>query len=378
MKTLILAITMCLSTAFAQKQTIEYAEWFSGKDPGEGNGQQIDIQPGDATAPMNWKTQGMPPITSHDLIYVRVKGSGFIDINGNPVNGKWSLPVAVKLTTTNFERGNFFSTSVLMNAEVRIIRPGLGYPLKKIAFPVNGAFDQVVEQLRVKLPVDSLLPGDTLMIRLQGKDEIWGDWKQMAVRQENLQLPKPFNLSVTNKSQSTPVAELDWTFTSDAAASFSIERRVQGGGWSEIKTVSGTERSYLDQEGMNVGLNYCWRVRALGVKQVMTSDYSNEACLLITDAEDTPQPLGISLSENYPNPFSQSTTLSYSLLTSDQVTLTVHDLLGREVMRLVNAEVKTPGTHQVNVSAAKLTPGVYSYRLAIKDKTLTRTMVVTR
>ncbi len=95
----------------------------------------------------------------------------------------------------------------------------------------------------------------------------------------------------------------------------------------------------------------------------------------IMENKDAPN---YALSQNYPNPFSTSTTLSYSLFTSGQVTLTIHDLLGREVMRLVSGEVKTPGTHQVSVSAAKLTPGVYSYRLSTNEKTLTRMMIVTK
>ncbi|NOZ75190.1 MAG: T9SS type A sorting domain-containing protein, partial [FCB group bacterium] len=49
---------------------------------------------------------------------------------------------------------------------------------------------------------------------------------------------------------------------------------------------------------------------------------------------------------NFPNPFNPSTTISFQLLTSTNVTVTIHDVLGRKVATLMNTYA-TPGTYRV-------------------------------
>ncbi len=65
---------------------------------------------------------------------------------------------------------------------------------------------------------------------------------------------------------------------------------------------------------------------------------------------------------NYPNPFNSSTIITYNLPKDGRVTLTVYDLLGREVETLVNEYVKA-GNYSVNYNADGLPTGVYFYRI---------------
>ncbi len=69
-----------------------------------------------------------------------------------------------------------------------------------------------------------------------------------------------------------------------------------------------------------------------------------------------------SLEQNYPNPFNPRTTISFTLAGEADVTLDVFDATGRLVASLLN-ESKGPGRHQVNFDAARLSSGVYFYRL---------------
>jgi hypothetical protein len=73
-----------------------------------------------------------------------------------------------------------------------------------------------------------------------------------------------------------------------------------------------------------------------------------------------------SLGQNYPNPFNPSTTISYHLPAEAHVTLRVFDVLGREVVTLVDAE-RTPGAHNVRWDASGSSSGVYYYRLDAGD-----------
>jgi hypothetical protein len=74
-------------------------------------------------------------------------------------------------------------------------------------------------------------------------------------------------------------------------------------------------------------------------------------------------PVAYSLGQNYPNPFNPSTTIEYSLPSKEFVTLKVYNLLGQEVMVLVNSEQQNAGKHRLNVDATRLSTGIYFYRL---------------
>lgn len=78
------------------------------------------------------------------------------------------------------------------------------------------------------------------------------------------------------------------------------------------------------------------------------------------DAEMVPDEFN--LSQNYPNPFNPSTTISYQLPANSPVTLTITDMLGREVSVLVN-DVQTAGLHQIVWDARSFASGTYIYRL---------------
>jgi hypothetical protein len=85
---------------------------------------------------------------------------------------------------------------------------------------------------------------------------------------------------------------------------------------------------------------------------------------------------GFSLS-NYPNPFSNSTTISFELPEAGQVNLKVYDMLGKEVAVLVN-EYLSSGSHQLTFKKGKLEPGVYHYSMKAGDHYCSKYMVIGR
>lgn len=83
------------------------------------------------------------------------------------------------------------------------------------------------------------------------------------------------------------------------------------------------------------------------------------------------------LNQNTPNPFISSTNIKYTLRKATDVVLKVYDVLGKEVVTLVNQK-QTAGIHNSIFYAQGLTHGVYYYQLKVDDFIETRRMVISR
>jgi len=87
------------------------------------------------------------------------------------------------------------------------------------------------------------------------------------------------------------------------------------------------------------------------------------------------------LSQNYPNPFNPSTIIEYSIPHNingemSNVVLKVYDILGREIVTLVNRE-QSSGNYKVNFDAGKEIPsGVYFYELRTNNFHQVKKMIV--
>jgi glucuronoarabinoxylan endo-1,4-beta-xylanase len=94
-----------------------------------------------------------------------------------------------------------------------------------------------------------------------------------------------------------------------------------------------------------------------------------------TDVEKagTSIPRDYSLEQNYPNPFNPSTIIRFSIANLDNVSLSVHDILGRLIATLVDQRL-SPGTYQVSWGPS-VASGVYFYRLHSGSYSETRKMI---
>lgn len=98
--------------------------------------------------------------------------------------------------------------------------------------------------------------------------------------------------------------------------------------------------------------------------------------LPLTAVEDeVAAPRVFALAQNYPNPFNPSTTIKYSVPSDGLVSLKIFNILGQEVMTLVNATMKA-GTYSVRWDASRFATGVYLYRLMQNDKVLTQKLML--
>ncbi|MFZ1320797.1 MAG: T9SS type A sorting domain-containing protein [Ignavibacteria bacterium] len=78
---------------------------------------------------------------------------------------------------------------------------------------------------------------------------------------------------------------------------------------------------------------------------------------------------------NYPNPFNPKTIINYELPKSDVVSLKVFDVLGNEVMVLVN-EKQNAGTYSVEFDGSRFASGIYFYTIRTGDFIQTKKMML--
>ena len=107
-----------------------------------------------------------------------------------------------------------------------------------------------------------------------------------------------------------------------------------------------------------------------GGTYIQIMEYSESSVKLSVDRELTIiTPEDYQLSQNYPNPFNPTTTIQYTLPMRDQITVTVYNMLGQEVVRLMNNESKPAGTYQLSwngmdKNGVQVSSGMYFYTMS--------------
>ena len=92
-----------------------------------------------------------------------------------------------------------------------------------------------------------------------------------------------------------------------------------------------------------------------------------------TDAEDEIEAPRASSLAVYPNPSGGEATFRYTLDAAAEVRLVVYDVLGREVVVLVD-EAQPPGTHEAPFERRGLAAGIYIARMEVGTGTTTQTV----
>jgi len=106
-----------------------------------------------------------------------------------------------------------------------------------------------------------------------------------------------------------------------------------------------------------------------------TSEFSDAFSLTGVELTDTFVPEAFSLSQNFPNPFNPETMIRFDVKEPCCVVLKVYNLLGREVLTLVD-ESYEPGRYEATFDAAGFASGLYFYQIKMGDFQAVRKMVV--
>ena len=116
------------------------------------------------------------------------------------------------------------------------------------------------------------------------------------------------------------------------------------------------------------------------INTVITTSSLSVAVLNVVATDDDNPPTVTELIGNYPNPFSSSTTISFSLATN------LHENARIEIFNIKGQKVETflinPSTHQpidtITWNSSKYSNGIYFYKLETDNKSFIKKMILMR
>ena len=198
---------------------------------------------------------------------------------------------------------------------------------------------------------------------------------------ETIVVPVTMTVGITPVELTSFVAEADdesvlltWTTATETNnKGFEIERALSREGtspgkddWQKIgfvegrgTTVRANEYSFTDNDKNFASGKLLYRLKQIDYDGKF--EYSD-----VVEVETVPTKFA--LEQNYPNPFSKgsggnpSTKIKYALPTESAVRLSVYNILGEEIVRLVNGMVQA-GYHEATWNASQIPSGIYIYRI---------------
>lgn len=157
---------------------------------------------------------------------------------------------------------------------------------------------------------------------------------------------------------------LYYSYSYDAGRSWSVNKQISDSfdphlGWPNQNKMG----DYFDMISDESGVHLAWAATFNGEQDVYYGFIPNNP-VAVEEVDGKASPL---LLQNYPNPFSESTTIRYSVPQSERVQLMVYDQLGKLVEVLVDEE-KAAGDHSAVWNGNVVSEGVYFYKLMIGGK----------
>jgi hypothetical protein len=173
-----------------------------------------------------------------------------------------------------------------------------------------------------------------------------------------------------------------WTTNADTNWAYNITASVNQD-WptgENLKIPTSNPLKTAGLGGFPLGDLYRWDRSKYNSWKLQESSENAQILAWLTDgitgvAEERPGvPMRFELSQNYPNPFNPTTQIIYSVPQKSNVTLKVFNVLGVEVATLFSG-VQDAGKHATTFDAAKLSSGVYFYRLQAGSVSITKKML---
>lgn len=137
-----------------------------------------------------------------------------------------------------------------------------------------------------------------------------------------------------------------------------------------------TDYNFKDEQVTN-GIAYLYEITAVDINGEETEALYNMEVIPSWDPDYIVS--DYLLHQNYPNPFNPGTTIEYDVLESGKVYLSVFNIQGQEVAKIINGEYRVgPLKHVSFWNADGLSSGIYFYQVRVNDFKSTKKMVLVR
>jgi hypothetical protein len=294
----------------------------------------------------------------------------------NPVSGQSFVDVDAHRDNTLYES----DTGALSNGAGAYLFAGAtgtgALRRALVLFDVNGMLPAgvAVDSVNLVLTVSKTQPGTSTVT----VHRVLGDWGE---GNSNADLNEGSGTSATDGDATWLEAvrpDVFWTSPGgdfDAVESAGLAVGAPGSyTWYSTERLSNDVRSWINAPGENHG----WLVKGEeGATQTAKRFNSRENVAsasrprlriwysTATEVARNESPAGALMLTAWPDPFHTETTIAYEIDRPGQVTLSVFDLLGRQV-RVLESGLRATGRHEAVLEGSDLAPGLYLYRLQME------------
>ena len=106
-----------------------------------------------------------------------------------------------------------------------------------------------------------------------------------------------------------------------------------------------------------------------------TPSWEDLGLFVISLSELVELPKSFNLEAAYPNPFNPTTTIHFSLPIETEISMSIHDLQGRQIMALLNDKMKA-GYHSVIWNANQHSSGIYFIKMVTNEYVSTQKLML--
>jgi hypothetical protein len=196
------------------------------------------------------------------------------------------------------------------------------------------------------------------------------------------------------KQVSAQAIQLSWIPNPESDIMYySVYKDTLSNPQTEISKVAASNTTYFDYD-IILGKEYYYRITAVDSADNV-SEFSDEVRIIAGNPTNIIGPKGdipekFKLSQNYPNPFSvragsassgtSETTMNYGMSKDGHVKLIIVDILGREVITLVN-EYKRTGYHMVKWNGKDnygndVCAGIYFCQMKVEGLSIMKKLII--
>lgn len=146
-------------------------------------------------------------------------------------------------------------------------------------------------------------------------------------------------------------------------------------GGLKISTSISNKHSIQSIPDSNGGVISVWADNRKGNFDIDAQRVDESTATYVDNSVSEETRFNFKLCQNFPNPFNPNTRVYYSIPKACHVSLTIYDLLGRQIVELVN-EYKEPGNYQIDFEGKNFASGIYYYRIIANEFCETKKMIL--